>query len=334
MMSTQTETMTQDEREALADSVARLLGGTDDPWPQLVEHGFAGVGLPEAYGGSGGGWEDAAVVLEAAAYATAPVPLAENTWLAAWALAEVGAQAPAATATLATGSFSVSGSHLRGRAVRIPFLRAADELVVVTHEGVYRVAPGACQVTPGANLAGEPRDDVIVDGSVEVLGPGPSPAEVQQRGALARTVQLAGAARRALDHSVTYVREREQFGRPIGAFQAVQQQLSVLAAEAFIVDVSARSAVRAAAADERSARIPIAAAKSNASRGAQTIVRIAHQLHGAIGVTHEHDLHLATSRLSSWAREYGTANYWTAELGAWSEAADPWHFITGTTESP
>ena len=90
-----------------------------------------------------------------------------------------------------------------------------------------------------------------------------------------------------------YAGERVQFGRPIGRFQAVQQQLALAAAEVAAASAAAEAAARAADADGvLAAELPIAMAKARTSEAAGAVARIAHQVHGAIGFTREHDLRL------------------------------------------
>jgi acyl-CoA dehydrogenase len=118
--------------------------------------------------------------------------------------------------------------------------------------------------------------------------------------------------RRVLGLSLAYTAERVQFGRAIGQFQAVQHQLAQLAEEA----AAARVAVHAAAAteDPRWLVAAAAAAKVRAGEAAGLGTRIAHQLHGAIGVTAEHTLHLYTRRLRRWRDEHGSETVWARVL--------------------
>jgi acyl-CoA dehydrogenase len=137
-------------------------------------------------------------------------------------------------------------------------------------------------------------------------------------------VLLAGAAGRALELTLRHTAEREQFGRPLGRFQAVQQQAAELAAEVAAVRAAADAAVELCAAegvgDER-AGLAVAAAKIQAGRGAGVVARIAHQLHGAIGFTGEHSLGLFTRRLWAWRDEAGDEAEWARELGDLALAA-------------
>ena len=141
---------------------------------------------------------------------------------------------------------------------------------------------------------------------------------------------------RALASSVRYAGERQQFGRPIGRFQAVQQQLAVAAAEVAAGSAAATAAAAAATADgfgAASTRFAVAAAKARTGEAAGAVARIAHQVHGAIGFTREHDLRLATTRLWAWREEDGSDAEWNAEVGSAVLAAGPdglWPLITGS----
>ncbi|WP_433205637.1 acyl-CoA dehydrogenase family protein [Dactylosporangium sp. CS-047395] len=194
----------------------------------------------------------------------------------------------------------------------VPWARAATHLILA--DGTLLPA-GAYRVTPRTNLAGEPRDEVDVAAA-------PVPDELELRGALLRSVQIAAALRTVLDLTLRYARERVQFGRPIGKLDAVRQQVALLAGEveATAAGVEAATAALAGSGD---ALIPVAAAKVQAGIAATAGARIAHQVHGAIGVTREHPLHRYTTRLWSWRDEFGGEEYWAARLAA-AVGPDPW----------
>ncbi len=312
--------------ELLEETAAEILS-RDDPWPALLESGLALAGVPEEAGGSGGTLADAAAVLRAAGRGGAAVPLAETGWLAGRLLAEAGLPVPPGALTAASGDVETDGRTLTGTLRRVPWARSAHRIAVLADGLVAVVDPAHARITEGANVAGEPRDDVVLSGvRAEAAAPcGADAAELRRRGALARAVQLTGAMGRALDLSVRYAGEREQFGRPLARFQAVQQMLAELAGEATVADVAVRAAVRTP--DDP---VAVAAAKANASRAAGAVAAIAHQVHGALGVTGEHVLRTVTLRLWSWRDEYGNETAWADDLGAAAAAAaDPWAFLTG-----
>lgn len=135
----------------------------------------------------------------------------------------------------------------------------------------------------------------------------------------AATVSLmAGAMGRALSLSIDHVNTRQQFGRPLGKFQAVQQSLAVMACEVRAVDAAAAAlAARldAMGRDASAASFEIAAAKLRANRAVGVVTAIAHQVHGAIGFTGEYDLHRVTIPLMRWRSAHGNDAHWAQILG-------------------
>jgi acyl-CoA dehydrogenase len=138
-------------------------------------------------------------------------------------------------------------------------------------------------------------------------------SRLESEGALCRSVQMAGALERSLEHSLLYANERVQFGRPIAKFQAIQHMLAQLAAQVAAASAAADAAVEASALapDE----FAIAVAKSRAGEAAGKGAEIAHQVHGAMGYTREHNLHYCTRRLWSWRDEFGNESWWQGRLG-------------------
>jgi acyl-CoA dehydrogenase len=309
-------------------------------WGALEQAGLPLISVPEAAGGSGGSLEQAAVVLLSAGEHAASVPLAETALLGGWLLAEAGLPIPAGplVAVRSYGAQAASGADairvaevpggwsVRGRLPRVGWSRVAERVVVLVTvgggEAAVALGPDDVTVEPGSNVAGEPRDDLVIDAVVD----GAAMAAVEdgtgevlrRRAALARVLLIAGAMRRALDLTIRYARERQQFGRGLGAFQAVQHQITELAAETAAVRAAADAALRRCASDgfdDPRAWFAVASAKVQAARGATVAARVAHQVHGAIGFTEEHSLRLATTRLWAWRDEDGSAADWAAELG-------------------
>ncbi|MGQ0479831.1 MAG: acyl-CoA dehydrogenase family protein [Pseudonocardia sp.] len=323
-------------------------------WGTLADLGVTLLTLPEAAGGSGGELADAAVLLLTAGEAAAPVPLAETDLLAGWLLHTAGLPvprgAPLAVAAAPTRSVSISaapdgGLAVAGRLARVGWARCAGRIAVLATgpDGADLVlsvdpsGPGVA-VHEGANLAGEPRDDLELDLLVAPSDAAPAPSDARallvRRAALARALLLAGAAGAALAWSVRYAGERVQFGRPIAKFQAVQQQLALAAAEVAAARAGAEAATRIAASTDfagADAALAVAVAKARAGEAAGAVARIAHQVHGAIGFTLEHRLRLATTRLWAWRDEDGDEAQWNAEVGRLALAAGPdglWPMIT------
>lgn len=164
------------------------------------------------------------------------------------------------------------------------------------------------------HIAGVAAPDLpIVDLILSGLADAPMPLRA------AATVSLmAGAMGQALALSIEHVNMRQQFGRPLGKFQAVQQSLAVMACEVAAVDAAAAAmAARldATAFDVDAAGFEIAAAKLRANRAVGIVTAVAHQVHGAIGFTREYDLHRMTIPLMRWRGEHGNDAYWAQRLG-------------------
>ncbi|CAN5629897.1 acyl-CoA dehydrogenase family protein [soil metagenome] len=332
--------------------VASAEGSWNRPlWDQLAGAGLTAVGVAEDLDGSGGDLADAALVLGVVSAHAGPVPLGETLFPAAAGCAAAGLAMPADPVTVAFGpSLSVTrdgtGIVLDGVVARVPYARVADWVLMCGQTDGTEVAvlvdPAMLTLAAGDNLAGEPRDDVAVSrlrlssDAVAELPPG-TVARLQRFGALARSVQIAGALGAVLELTVRYAGEREQFGRPIGHFQAVAHQVATLAglvaASGAAADAAVASVMRSDDAGDGSAALAVAAAKARTSAAAGPAARIAHQVHGAIGFTQEHRLHHLTRRLWSWRDEYGSEQHWAAELGRaaiTAGAGEFWPTITRT----
>jgi acyl-CoA dehydrogenase len=313
----------------LVDGVRRLLADTcthavvqaaeEDGWSETVWDAVAGAGY-----GSLGDLElpDALAVLQVAGEHAAPVPLAE-TALAGWLLGET---VPGTVTVAPAGELRLERGRLSGTALRAPWGRAVERLVAVVG-GTAVVVPvaAAARVEHATNLAGEPRDTLVFE-DVEPQQARPAACDLQERGALTRVALIAGALTGMARLTVAYADERRQFGRPIAAFQAVQQHLVEIAQEASLVVAAADGAARAPGAFE------IAAAKTLASRAALGATRAAHQVHGAMGMTQEYRLHHFSRRLWAWRNEYGDEQHWSRNLGgavAASGAEQLYPLLTG-----
>lgn len=297
---------------------------------ELAAGGWLTAGLPERLGGSGGDLADAAALAGACAAAGHRLPAADAAIVTAHVLAAAGLAAPGGLVLPVPVPGDLKDGRVQVRAERVPYARWAGWLLVVARDGrACLVDAAGVAVTAGQNLAGEPRDAVVIDGapplSVSAAVPGLGD-QLRRAGALARAVQIAAAVQAMLDLTVTYCGQREQFGRPLSRFQAVQQQLALLAAEALAADGAVRRALGlitgAGWAEE-----PVAVAKVRTGLAATAGAAIAHQLHGAIGVTTEHPLHRYTTSAWSWREEYGTERAWARCLASCS-GADLWAALT------
>ena len=311
-----------EQRQLLADSAARLFE-TNAGWEEIEALGIADILVSEERGGSGADWDDACAVLQGAGHWQIPLPLAEamiaRKLLAAAALEVPRSQLSIAPNPVGTLAREGRGWKFSGALASVPWGRDVTSVVTtMPFDGcphVVVLAVADARVHEKTNLADEPRDDLRFDGASALAAPAEcrEAASLFDYAALARTAQIAGALQSALERSIAYSLERKQFGRPIGQFQAVQQQLALLGAETAAATCASRSA--AIAADSGDASFEIAAAKLRANQAIAVSTAIAHQVHGAIGFTREYALRRATQRLWSWRSECGNDRFWSERLG-------------------
>lgn len=309
-----------------------LLSAENNVWPAkqwkaLEEFGVTRALLGEDPQGLGLSKLEALGLVRLAGMFAIPLPVAE-TMLANWVIAKAGLRVVDGAATVApvnhgevlSLSRSSSGWRLSGIAHRVPW--GADAALVAVAKSdrwhVVRLNPRSVRAQRGANVAGESRDTLVFDLDVphEAIGDLPSTwndLSLLIAGAALRTVAIAGALQRVLEVTVTYANQRIQFGRPIGTFQAVQQNIARLAGEVAAANAASDLAIDAFADPSLTARIPIA--KIRAGESASTGAAISHQVHGAIGFTKEYRLNFFTRRLWSWRDEFGGEALWSAYVG-------------------
>lgn len=341
-----------------ASSALKQGASIDEAWHILETAELARISIPEFAGGNGGGLGDAAELLRLAGYHSLDLPVAESTMLAGQALAASGLEIPQGPLALIIGDGELEllpsgdGHVLVGTVRRVPWAREAASIVALCDSPngamITVLDPRECEITPGENLAGESRDairfdNVFLDSEVNPAGEEVDAESLSLRGALARTISIAGALDKVLELSVAHASSRQQFGRAVGKFQAVQQQLAVLAGEIAASDAAVRSTVETAGAQGiRGAATEIAAAKARVSMAAGEASGIAHQIHGAVGFTQRHELHQSTLRLWSWREEFGSEVEWAEEIGQrlvkaggealWDAVIDPAPALANTSD--
>lgn len=202
-----------------------------------------------------------------------------------------------------------------------PWGRVADRVLTVDGE-----ISSDFDVTEGANLAGESRDRIKLRDARRIG----LPAQFYERMALSRVALMTGALDHILSMAIDYATEREQFGRPIAKFQAVQHNLAILAGEVAAARCACDGAIMSATSPNFAVMVGVA--KARVGEAAGIVAEIAHQVHGAMGFTHEHSLHHFTRRLWSWRDEYGRETHWQEQLGrrvAGRGADSVWEFLVG-----
>jgi len=326
------------DESLLTDAAARLFGDLaekrNDPfadlWAPAEEAAFPLLLVPEADGGFGGSWADAFAVLRLTGYHALPLPVGEAI-VAAWLLNRAGLELPEGLATLAPEiEGKLANGHFTGALTNVPWGREAAVVVTVLGGQLIRLNRTDATVETHQSLADEPRDTLRFTDAAATAAP--SDADLTRLGALIRTAQIAGAMDAALAQSIAYANERVQFGKPIGKFQALQQNLAVFAEEAAAVNCAGQAAFAAAGKYDGAAAFEVAAAKLRANMAIGIGTSTAHQVHGAIGFTKEYSLHPLTRRLWSWRSEFGNDNHWSAILGAQVIAAGADAFWPTLTE--
>ena len=292
------------ETEALRDSVRSFLDkhapvrGETDVWPRLTsELGLTGLAIPEEHGGSGATWDELAVVLQETGRVLLRAPYL-STVVAAAAI-----DAPDLLPGLADGStkaavaldtdVAVDGDRLTGTLPQVADAPGAALLLVGAGDTLYAVDSPVV-------TALEPLDPTRTQGRVELSS---TPARAVGSAARARDLlhvalaaECVGAAQRCVELTVAHLKVREQFGRPLGSFQALRHRIADMTVAVEAATSTAWYAARAVTED--AAHLPVAAPLAKAT-AADTFAYVAGemiQLHGGIGFTWEHDAHLYFKR--------------------------------------
>lgn len=325
-------------------------------WKDVVELGWPALTVPEQHGGAGLSFSDLAVLLEELGASLAPVPIAESAITArildrfgpdaikAELLPQIAEGdvliTPAvvgrdaswdARNTAVVANRTGSGLVITGETRFVSFANQAthaltlvntddDQLALVVipiwkSAGVEQTpmdhASGVPVSTLTFNEVETPASSIVITGSEAVA----ATEELVAAGSVARAAQLAGLARAVVDSTVEYTTGRKQFGQPVGSFQAIQHHLAEMAIAAKQVNHLAHAAAWSFSGDgysvERAAQAKIAA-----SEKITDLCWTAHQCHGAIGFTWEHDLHLYTRRAMAWKTDFGDAAFHRAILAS------------------
>jgi len=299
-------------------------------WKALTDAGLPLSWVAEECGGSGASLAEGFGVLSAAGRFAVAVPLAE-TMLAGWLLSQAKISSPDGAMTVAPASpkdrvaLNPDGT-LSGRARCIPFAKDSKHFAVLAGGAgslsIALIDAAGCRIESNLNLAGDPSDTVTLS-SVQPIAIKPAPKGFDQNtlmlmGAVARSLQIAGALESMLEVSVRYSNERVAFEKKISKFQAVQHNLAKLAGESAAALAAATSAADAIAngkSFDDEIFLEAVSAKVRCSEAAEKGAAIAHQVHGAIGFTIEHILHRYTLRALAWRDDFGSESYWAVELG-------------------
>ncbi len=311
------DTMLLDAAEALLTDVCtpqtvRGIEAGGDPrplWQHVADAGFADALVSEAHGGAGLGLHDAFGVLLACGRHAVPVPLASTLLARGW-LDATGQALPQGPIGIA--AFGALQEQQAWSVRRLALAAQAGTVLAVADGGCWQLDLRQARVVPDGvpgSLAGAVQG--VTGDAAHRVG---DAAGLLAFAAAGQAAMLAGAADRVLALSLRYVQERAQFGRSIGKFQAIQHQLAVMAQHAALMRMAAEIAC-----DVAPGRMPrlaaVAAGMAVCTERAGEVAAIGHAVHGAIGVTTEHDLQLYTRRLHQWSTDLGSAAYWATQLG-------------------
>jgi alkylation response protein AidB-like acyl-CoA dehydrogenase len=312
-------------------------------WKEMSELGWPGLALPEEWGGQGLGIVELAILFEEMGYSLAPSPLLSNT-IAGLALSLCGSDdlrrrylrplaagekrgTPAlwdAGSPATVGGFRMEakadgdGVVLDGEKTLVMDAAGADFFLVATSDGRrHLVESGAEGVAVSAETGIDPTrrfysvrfDGVRVPAADTLPGAGPDYYPVFHRVCVALAAESTGIAQRTLEMAVEYAKDRQQFGRPIGAYQAVSHRC----AQMLLETENARSAVYGAAwaadAEPDSLHLAASMAKAYAGDAGWRVPDASIQVHGGIGFTWEHDLHFFLKRGRSNAAIFGDSKW-------------------------
>lgn len=276
-------------------------------WHTLEDSGFMQALVPESAGGAGLSLAEVYPVLESCGAFAVPVPLGE-TLLARGVMATAGVSAPRGAVVLATGHWASDG-RLHCAQVRCG---AKADGVLLAWGGECRLLPAAAADMQAAGFCMDVQMDwprSVWDGAQVV----PGVHDLVTLQAALYAAQLAGALMAVFSRTLQYANERQQFGKPIGKFQAIQHQLSLMSEHAFAARMAAQLGLRTPGLVPD--RLRVAMAKARTSEAALEVAGLSHSIHGAIGFTREFDLQLYTRRLHAWRQAAGSESYWHDVMG-------------------
>jgi alkylation response protein AidB-like acyl-CoA dehydrogenase len=324
-------------------------GESEAMWKDMAQLGWLGLALPEEHGGSALGMVETAILLEEMGRAACPGPYfptvlaalavadagtaaQKSRWLPA-----IATGAARATVALADGHGDWNPASLTTRAERagsgwrlsgvkpcVPWAHVADLVLVPARTsdgvGVFLLEPGTSGVRLAPHAAMDPGTrwvTVTLDGvtvaAEAVLGGAGAGEDVVgatlRRGAVGAAAEMLGAARRCLDMSVDYARVREQFGQPIGSFQAIRHACADMLVDVENAHAATYYAAWAQDAGAEDAALAASVAKAYVGDAARRVCGQALQVHGGIGFTWEYDLHLYFKRAKALETMYGDADY-------------------------
>ena len=297
-------------------------------WRRLAEIGLVGARVPEAHEGMGVSEVELVLLCEEVGRAGLAEPVVSTAAVAAPLLAEIGSQELAERwlKPIAVGDAIVAVGH--AHSAFVADAHVADLLLLPDGDDLHAVLPADVELEaqPASDPARRLQRVRFTPSDATRIAAGGTGRAIQaaalDRGALASAAQLLGAAERLISLAVAYAKQREQFGVPIGSFQAVKHQL----ANALVKLEYARPLVYRAAWSVARAVAPrsvhVSMAKVAAGEAGALASRTALQVHGAIGYTWEQDLHIWMRRCASLDHEWGLPHFHRQRMADFALAED------------
>ena len=298
-------------RDQCTPEKVRAIEGGASPtplWSAFADAGFLELMRPESEGGAELPLPELWPLLQAFGRHAMPLPLAQS--IGARALVGPGIELPLEPMSFAPAIERDADGRLVCHRVpdgaRADFVLAAEpsRLLLIDSRDARREPAGGSVAT------------LIWEGAQPawVVGDAARAKLLAPLGAAVHAAQMAGAMARVFEMSLQYCNDRQQFGRPLGKFQAVQHQLAVMAEHVAAVSIASEAAFEAPAHVPEPLRAAIA--KARAREAVPLVADAAHALHGAIGVTAEYDLQIFTRRLREWRGAHGSEAHWNRVVGA------------------
>ena len=302
-------------------------GYRDDVWRAMAELGWMGLPFPEDVGGVGMGFTALAILLEEMGRVVLPGPYFSTVVLAGHAVLEAATEEqrkellPAIAAGEVTWAAALddvsvevaaSGDRfvLNGEARYVSDGATADRIVVAVDDALF-VAEGAGLSATPVGVMDATRKVAHVrfaDAPAERLGNGGSVQRVLDRACVGLAAEMLGGAERVVERSVEYAKQRVQFDRPIGSFQAVKHRAADMALDVESLRNAVAYAAWAIERDHPDATIAASMAKAFASDAYRRVAASGIQVHGGIGFTWEHDMHLYFKRAKASEVAFGSAD--------------------------
>lgn len=290
--------LTLTEDQALVRRTAREFlasrAGTD-VWKEITSLGWPGLGFEEPFG-----FLETCLLIEELGRAGVPSPMVTIS---------CGFAVPSLREEIASGQVF---TYVPAPDALVPYAAEAAGFVVAGEDGVSLVAAADVTCSQVEVVGLEPKYRVRFSNPGTLL-PDVTSDSIEAYGAAATCAEMVGGAQGVLDRTVEYAKQREQFGKPIGAFQAVQHHCANMAIDVLGARFIAYEAIwRLGRGLE--AKTEVSVAKSWVSEAYERVCALGHQVHGAIGFTAEHDLHRYTRHATASALNFGDADTHTDRL--------------------